>query len=567
MNNKIVICILFTLMLYVSNADCITPPYKPNELLSELIKINDVGISNSLKGQWIDKNAVFYGAIFDEDSIVSPMQTADFIQLLMCGYISPASEYYKSKELLNRMILAANGLIKLQHEDGTIDLLSTNYHSAPDLGFTIYPISLVYSIMLQHGNFNFGELPLLMKRYMLKAGEALSVGGVHTPNHRWVISGALSWLYKFFRDPKYKARAEQWLAEKVDIDPDGQYNERSTAVYTPVTNRSLIDMAQNLNFDYLYEYVRKNLDMTFYFVRSNGEIATESSNRGDKYTVSDMSGYYRFYRFMALKDNNSRYSGMVEYIERTVPVAHLRSILPYFIEDPSMLQELPKPAALPTSYRKHFTYSDIVRIREGERDISIITNNSTFFCYFKGNAALEAMRLSSSFFGRGQFQSEKIENISDTYVLSSTIKGPYYQPLQKEKIPADGEAWGKVPRSEREQSEIQTLDTKIYITATDAKIRVKVLIQGPENLPVSLELGFRQGGTLSNVNKKEGIDGAYLIKNGGYAEYFKDGNTIKVGPGICKHKKILLRGALPKLQADCLYFTTFAPSEFEFTIE
>jgi hypothetical protein len=567
MKNKITIVFLLLSMFAVSTAKCITPPYKSGELLNELIRLNDADISNSLKWQWTDKDNVLCGAIFDGDSIVSPIGTAHFIQKLMCSYVSPVSTWYQSTELLNRMVLAAHGMITLQHPDGTIDLVNANFHSTPDLGFTIYPLALAYSIMLQNKNLNYGELNSLIKRYMLKAGDALTVGGVHTPNHRWVITGALAWLYQFFPDPKYKARAEQWLAEKVDIDPDGQYHERSTAVYTPVTNRSLIDIAQKMHFDYLYKHVRKNLDMTFYFVRSTGEIATESSNRQDKYIVSDMSGYYRFYRFMALKDMDSRYSGMVAYIEKTVPLANLGGMLPYFIEDPSMLQELPKPIPLPTRYEKQFKYSDMVRIRDGERDMSIISNNSTFFSYFKGTAALEGMRLSAAFFGRGQFQSEKIEKVGDTYILSSTIKGPYYQPLPKDKIPVDGEAWGKVPRTEREQSEIQTLDTKIYITRTDGKVKVKVVVNGPENLPVSLELGFRQGGTLINVTKKVGAEAVYLMKSGATAQYSKDGNTITIGPGICKHKTTQLRGALPKLQADCLYFTMYAPNEFEFTIE
>jgi len=42
---------------------------------------------------------------------------------------------------------------------------------------------------------------------------------------------------------------------------------------------------------------------------------------------------------------------------------------------------------------------------------------------------------------------------------------------------------------------------------------------------------------------------------------------IKIGPGKGSHKWTQLRGALPKLQADCLYFTNYAPCEFEFTIE
>jgi hypothetical protein len=60
--------------------------------------------------------------------------------------------------------------------------------------------------MLQNNQLDFGELPQLLKKYLLNAGEALSVGGIHTPNHRWVVSGALAWINSFFPNPKYKAK-------------------------------------------------------------------------------------------------------------------------------------------------------------------------------------------------------------------------------------------------------------------------------------------------------------------------------------------------------------------------
>jgi hypothetical protein len=465
------------------------------------------------------------------------------------------------------MTIAAGALLNLQHDDGTIDLLSTNFHSTPDLGFTIYPLALAYSIMQKNNHLNYGEFPSLIKKYLLNAGEVLSVGGVHTPNHRWVISGALAWLHSFFPNPEYRKRIEQWLAEGIDIDPDGQYHERSTAVYTPVTNRSLIDMAKKMEYDSIYDAVRKNLDMTFYFVRSTGEIVTESSNRQDKYLQSNMSKYYLAYNFMAILDNNSRYAGMVNYIENTVPVDDLLYMLPHFLEDAALLQELPAGKPLSESYHKHFKYSDIVRIRDAEIDMSIITNNTTFFTYFKGEAALEAVRLSSAFFGKGQFQSQQMEKDGNTYVLSSTLYGPYYQPLPEEKLPKVGEAWGQVSRSEREQSEIQKLHTKIYVTENNGKARIKVVVDGPKNLPVTLELAFRKGGKLTNTIPKQGIENAFLVQNGEYVTYTKGNDQIKVGPGIQAHKWTQLRGALPKLQADCLYFTNYGPCEFEFTIE
>jgi hypothetical protein len=560
-------CFGLFLLFCLTDATGIGSQHDKKEMLKELIRLNDKNIPGVISRQWTEKWNPYSGAAFDGDSVVTPIGTAHLIQNLMCCYVSPDSKFYKSKEILRRMILAANGLLNLQHEDGTIDLISTNFHSTPDLGFTIYPIALSYSIMLKNEKLNYGEFPSIMKQYLLKAGKALSVGGIHTPNHRWVVSGALAWINTFFPDPAYQARIEQWLAEKVDIDPDGQYNERSTATYTPVTNRSLIEVAKRMNHHDLFVIIRMNLDMTFYYVHSNGEIATESSNRQDKYQQSNMSGYYLAYNFMALHDNDKRYSGMVDYITKTVPLEDLEYMLPYFLEDPSLLGDLPEPAPIPTSYHKFFKYSDMVRIREDKIDMSIITNNTTFFTFFKGEAALEAVRLSTSFFGKGQFQCQQMVKEGETYILSSTIDGPYYQPLPKEKIPAEGDAWSKVPRSVRVQSEVQTLNTKIYLTETYGKAGIKIVVDGPKNLPVTLELAFRQGGILSNVNRKQGIDNAFLIKNGQYATYRKGNDEIKIGPGVCTHKWTQLRGALPKLQADCLYFTSYAPCEIEFTIE
>ena len=558
---------IILLALFVSKAAATTTPYSNKELTSRLIVLNDNLLPKEMARQLLNKESRYYGALFDDDSVVSPIRTAHYVQTLMCSYVSPPSKYYRSTEVLDRMILAARALRNLQHEDGTIDLLTTNFHSTPDLGFTILPLATAYSLMLQNKKLTYGELPATLKQYLVKAGEALSTGGIHTPNHRWVVSAALAWLYGFFHEPKYKARIDQWLAEKIDIDPDGQYHERSTSIYTPVTNRCLIDIAKKMKYDFLYDAVRKNLDLTFYFVHSNGEIATESSRRQDKYIRANMSKYYLAYNQMALLDKDKRYAGMVRYIQETVPDNHLLYMLPVLMDEPALLGELPSPEPLPTNYHKHFTYSDMVRVREGNVDMSLITDNSTFLTFFKGQAGLEAVRLSAAFFGKGQFISEKMETQGDTYVLSSTLKGPYYQPLPKEKIPADVDAWSKIPRTEREQSNVQTLATKVFVTMTGGKARVRIFVDGPENLPVTLELGFREGGKFANVTPKAGVAGAFLPRNGEPFTYEQGGDRITVGPGVVHHKWVQLRGALPKLQADCVYFTNYAPCEFEFTIE
>ena len=98
----------------------VKPTHDKKELLSALIKLNDKGIPNALRRQQTEKDKLYYGAAFDGDSVVSPIGTAHLIQTLMCSYVSPESKYYQSEETLQRMILAASGLLNLQHEDGTI---------------------------------------------------------------------------------------------------------------------------------------------------------------------------------------------------------------------------------------------------------------------------------------------------------------------------------------------------------------------------------------------------------------------------------------------------------------
>lgn len=545
----------------------VVPDKEKSLLVGRLLEVNDGIIDAEMRRQLMGDATLYGGALLDVDSVVSPIQTAQFIQTLMCGYVSPASRHYKSKEVLLRMTKAAQALVNLQHDDGTIDLVTTNFHSTPDLGFTIFPVGVAYSIMLQNPKMEFAELAAPLKQYLTKAGDALSVGGIHTPNHRWVVSAALAWVHSFFKDPKYEARIGQWLAEGVDIDPDGQYNERSTSVYTPVTNRCLIDIARKMKYDHLYEIVRKNLDMTFYLVHANGEVVTETSRRRDKYLRADMSKYYLAYNHMAIQDNSGRYSGMVKQISESVPAENLVYMLPMFIEDASLLRALPAPSAPPTSYHKRFEHSDLVRIRDGNVDMSIVTDNSTFFTFFKGDAALEAVRLSSAFFGKGQFASQSMSVEGSTYVMSMSLEGPYYQPLPPEMIPKDADAWATVPRHLRATSEVQHLMTRISITPEHARARVKIVVEGPTNLPVTLELGFRKGGTFENVVNKQGVDHAFLAKNGKQVVYKNGDDTIRVGPASIAHKWTQLRGALPKLDADCVYFTGYAPCTFEFVVE
>lgn len=526
---------------------------KPSWLL-EWIKILDEQMPNFDKTRVINRSNKHFGAFMDVAEMPNPHSTAGYIGRACILMFCPESRFYQSKETLITVEHAAEALLKFQYSDGTVDLLSTNFHSTPDTAFVLENIIPAYNFLKQTNAYGSEKVLDLLEKFIKNAAEALIVGGIHTPNHRWVVTAALVKINEIFPDKRLVNRAEQWLAEHIDIDPDGQYTEKSTHVYSPIVNRALIDIAIGLNKPELLDHVRKNLTMTMYYIHPNGEVVTEGSSRQDRGVIGKMSVYYGNYRYMALLDNSGQMAEVCRLIERTNSPQALAGYLAYFLENPQLCQELPANQPIPTNYAKAFPYSGLVRIRRENWDCTILSKNASWVTFHKGNAVLQAMRVACSFFGKGQFDSEKIEHRDDTWILNKTLEGPYYQPFEKDQISPDGD-FEKMPRNLRKQSEIQKLETTIKIVEKPKGIEVEIEMKGTDNVPVSLELIFRPGGIFNGVEK---MSNSYLL-SGQTGEYHVGEDKISFGPGKVEHKGIQLRGALPAMDAPTVYITGFTP--------
>lgn len=526
---------------------------KPAWLL-EWIKILDEQMPSFTKSRVSDSSKKHFGAYMDAAEMPNPHSTAGYIGRACMLMYCPESSFYKSKEMLKTIEQAAEALLKFQYSDGTVDLLSTNFHSTPDTAFVLENIIPAHKFLKETKISSSEKTLAFLEKFIKNAAEALIVGGIHTPNHRWVVTAALVKINEIFPDKRLMNRAEQWLAEHIDIDPDGQYTEKSTHVYSPIVNRALIDMAKGLNKPKLLNDVRKNLMMTLYYIHPNGEVVTEGSSRQDRGVVGKMSVYYGNYRYMALLDNNGQMAEVCRLIEKTNSAQALAGYLGYFLENPQLWRELPASHDLPTNYAKAFPFSGLVRIRRENWDCTILSKNTSWLTFHKGNAVLQAMRVACSFFGKGQFDSEKIEQQGDTWILTKTLEGPYYQPFEKDKISPDGD-FEKMPRILRKQSEVQKMVTTIKIKEKLNGIEVEIEMKGTENVPVSLELIFRQGGTFRGVEK---FTNSYLL-SASTGEYVIGEDKISFGPGKIEHKGLQLRGALPASDAPTVYITGFTP--------
>ena len=528
-------------------------PQKPAWLL-DLIRLNDKQISDNPNPQITDPQSHDLGAICDGDGIPNALSTGGYISLWAISVSCKESIHYASSNLIRCIEKGAQYLTKNQHSDGTIDLLSSNFHSPPDTAFSVDNVAVAYQLISGVKGAENALIPL--KKYLLKAGEALIVGGIHTPNHRWVVAAALLKLHAIWLDKRYVACAEEWLLEHIDIDPDGQYTEKSAGGYTAIVNRMLIEMAKGLKKPEILDAVRKNLNMTMYYVHPNGEVVTEASNRQDKGTIKFLNSYYYSYRSLALLDQNGEFAAMCKLIDKS-SVYGKSEHLNHFLLEPELWKELPAVKNIPTNYVKTFPYSGIVRIRRGQWDTTILSNNPGFLTFHKGNAVLQGMRIAASFFGKGQFQSSEIKQDGNKWILKNALEGPYYQPYPKDKIDPQGDL-SKMPRTVRPKSEVQNLNYQVEISEHEEGISVDFDIKGTEGVPVTLELIFRPGGKLNGVNPVAGKLNSNLFadKEGTYSV---GEDTIKFSPGLVVHKGINLRGALPSIEAPTVYLTGITP--------
>jgi hypothetical protein len=525
-----------------------TSAFSNHPLYDRLLKSNDQSVTDFLKR--ILDGGPQYGRLR-----ASPVEFA----ILSVSYCLSGSEYYQSDVVLQRMEEITGKLNELQYPDGTLDS-GGNRQSPPDTAFLLEHLCPAAALLNQHKS---GKTERLMKGlngFLLKTGEALITGGVHTPNHRWVITAGLAGLYRLYNDDRYLRRIDEWLADGIYIDSDGQYPERSRN-YSEVENRSLITIGHILNRPELFSIAEKNLISTYYFSEENGELITVDSRRQDQNFLLSITGFYLSYRFIAIRNNNPMLAAVTRKIESLPNFEQniLRRSMINFLDMPLLLQELPGTQELPSNYTQFFPLTHVARIKRGittatifggnDRPIIIASGRSTnpsFFTFRKGEAILDYMRLSTSFFRMGYFRSEGLTREGNTYKLSEKKSGYYYQPMPAEKRdPAgdyelsqslDGRYWSKMDFESRPLSNVLTLETDVTIHEENGEYRMEISVTGALQVEVTLEMCFRKGGEFTSAVKGDSDDDYFLDEN--YTNYEMGKDSISIGPGKLEHRNI-----------------------------
>lgn len=525
-----------------------------------IIAVNDSAVESYLERQNTDPDSRWRGAIPDATGLHNPGSASGILSRGVSAYFHPASRYRGDAILRKRLSLAADHLKRTQTPDGNWDLLTTNFNSPPDTAFIMLNFGPAAQIARMYDD---DEMFGWMEPVIRRAGEGLIKGGVHTPNHRWVACEALSILNEIFPDPRYVARAEQWLAESIDIDSDGQYSEQSTTVYNSVVDNALVTVAEKLNKPELLQYVRRNLEAMMHLIHPGYEVVTEISHRQDRNTVGTMARYWLTLRYLARIDGDGRYETLARAFEPRS--ASLSNLMTWSV----LRSPGPRPQPIPTDYEKIFPNTHLSHIRRGKTSASILMqDNSRVFALRRGAAVINGVRVASAFFGKAQLVPDRGEQVRPgVYRMTQDLEGPYFQPFE----PSREQPWGitawyamreRLPG--REQTEVAKLRYEVEIRELANGFDMHVRATGTDWVPIAVEINLREGGKIEGVKPAPDHEEAFLLPEG-MATYRMGDDVIRFGPGIAETGYTQVRGAQPKLPGPSIYLTSYTP--FDRTIE
>ncbi|MFV8325855.1 hypothetical protein [Flavobacterium sp. ZS1P14] len=554
------------------------------ELMKKLILNNDTKVKSILNSVPLNPTI----------KLSSFRGVAGAITTMTASISNSGSEYYKSKLLAEKLNQEIDVLLKEQYSDGTLDA-GGNRQSPPDTAFILEYICPAAALLKSNKQSDLALLRAKLKKFILNAGEAMVTGGVHTPNHRWVICAALANINSLYPDARYVRRIDEWLAEGIYINEDGHYSERS-GIYSAVIDKALITMARLLNRPQLLDIVHKNLTTYFYYTEPNGDLVTLDSKRQDQFMNLKVTKFYLQYRYMAIRTNNRMFAYMVNTIENLPDFTSdiLSDSLAFFMENDELRKQIPVEGKVVNDFEKFFAISNLARIRRGKTSVTLFggndkpvmivsgrSSNPNFLMYRKGDAILKYMRLSTSFFRMGYFSSDGIVKEGNKYVLKETKEADYYQPLTEEFRKADGDYklsessdgrfWNKMDFDSRKKSNVKKQITVIEITENNGMLSLDFKVDGPPNVEVTIEMCFKQGSNITGAILDEKKN---CFLKSGLGELSLGADIIQFGPGKCEHLNIenldseeytYHQGSL-RTNGEHVYITGFTPFYHKMTI-
>jgi len=500
-------------------------------------------VKNALAVQVLDDSDPNCGGFQCSEILVcEPWTTANVFTTMTILFLNSDSQYYRSSELFQKMKLALRFVIRSQYDDGTMDTyFSGEMRAASSVAFVMHSLVKAYKLFSRESAD--GETLDLLEAFLRKGAEAVKSKPVFTATQRWVAASALVEFDKLFLDHSAVAKAEDYLSDSIDINHDGLYSERSPT-YSMISNAMLLNIAKKLNKPYLIEHVRRNLNFSLYNFYPNGEVVTEYSLHPE--AESGMPQGYGVWKEMSIVDHNGYYAsagdlvldvflrnmtdGVVhQYINNSDPdyrkagssslfcTANIGELL--LIEDEfnnDAVHRLP----LPSHYKKVFSDSNIVRIKNSRTSATIMGNNSILLSLHNGQAIIDGFRIKYTYYGHQDFLPKKLEVAARSYILRDWFNK--WEP---------DSAFGKAEPVE--------VDLRILaeFTPLEKGLDIDISATGQKGVPLQVEFGIRKQGVIIVNGSEYNTKTTDLVAMEGEDAIIKAGDDrLTIKGGVIQHR-------------------------------
>ena len=550
----------------------------------KIVAINDEWAQIGMERQVLDPDSRFYGGIRDPLTGVAwpshvsgaPTYIATWATALLCK----DSRFYRDEQLADRLALAASFQLRSQHPDGTISPGFTNMHSPPDTAFVISGLAQIYELLAASDWEPLEAAAGTIREFLERTVPAMLTGGCHTPNHRWVLTAALGFLYRLTGDTALRQRAREWLAEGLDCTADGEWTERSNGIYNSVSDLSLYYTAEQFGMPELLEPVRRNLKMMTYMIHPDGEVVTDYSGRQDFGTAAHAAPYFLVASLMSRQGEAPEIAAFAAHAGKALthpgglPNHTLTGLLYY----PELVEDKPLSASLPEHYRVVFNAdvprasylrdmrttghagviyhsrmhtefgAALARHREGKTSTTIMTESQSFFSLRHGAARLLGVQVATAF-EPGFVKLQQLEVAEQGYRLSARETKGYYGPLADDLLPETAvtacSPWYLLPHHLREITHEQEHRLQVDLTEDGEGWLIRIRCDEPELLMTQVSFLLSSEGELSGEHLEEQGPNRFMLTQGGLKLTAGD-DWIAIDGGSQAHLAPSLRTLYPE---------------------
>lgn len=516
-----------------------------NELYNLSIKFVDEKLEEMIPYQVMDEMSPEYGGYLSDKlgfCSATASENALLLRYLGYAYCIEESKFYASSDIYERLVICINFQKSMQRESGFIDLRDRNYDSPPDSAFACSALSSVVYLLRTHKPPRAEMLEAELKPYIISTCEALANnGGFHTPNHRWVIAGAMSQGQELYPELNIKNAIYEYLNEGIDLNEDGLYSEKSFG-YSAIINDKLMNVYDTFGDKYVLECIRKNSRCIIDMMNSDATVFTDISIRQDKgvkmYLTEFLSSFYLSARSF---DDEKIWATLNKIIRiagvKTAGLLYLFARHPEWRNDKIEANELPE---LSVDYKKE---SGIWHYQKNGVDLWVLNDEVSALALKYGDIYISKMVMrvpyysSATFYSRNMCEIENGVNVTfvPTYGAGQEMLMPgYWKPLNRP-VPFEDLPYNNL--GEREALPRADISFDMSVTVVDDCINIRIKsVDGLDKVPFAFEFSVNDSCTFytSNVrvNPRKGdifvlTEGYATVRNGNYA--------ITLGEGSYSH--------------------------------